>query len=430
MRHYSVAVSLVLLSLFACEPSQPLEPSARPLFRTTETPSSTNAVAVSSSRIDISWRDNSPNETGFELHRSSTGPSGAFSSLASIGANTTSYSDAGLSPSTQYCYKVRAVRRYDSKISYSSFSNTACATTPEPPPPPPPPALPSATWTVPSNSSTVTITWSDNSSNEDGFRVERTLDGGTSWTTVSTTAANVRSLPDGGRSSEQQVCHRVIAFNAGGESPPSNTHCTTPPAAPSDLIATGLDGPSIHLTWTDHSTVDEGFAVERSIDGVAFSSLAALVGSAEYHDGAVTGNTTYWYRVRARKDGGFSDFSNVANATAGSLVPPAPPVSLGTDNLQYGLSNILVYWQAGSYNADGFKVERCPGVVCGDVDFTLIATLGASSNYLLDTQVEPGSTYTYRVRAFNHAGDSAPSPEATGTACFVSIGSDGFYECS
>src|SRR2546422_1286610 len=53
---------------------------------TVKAPSNTSAVAASNSRIDVSWRDNSSNETGFELHRSTTGPSGTFALLASTRA--------------------------------------------------------------------------------------------------------------------------------------------------------------------------------------------------------------------------------------------------------------------------------------------------------------------------------------------------------
>src|SRR2546426_12819083 len=62
------------------------------------------------------------------------------------------------------------------------------------------PNAPSATDAVPWSSSTIEVTWTDNSAIEDGFRVERSLDGGTSWATVSTTAANVTS-----RSEERRV---------------------------------------------------------------------------------------------------------------------------------------------------------------------------------------------------------------------------------
>jgi len=45
-------------------------------------PSNTNAVAMSDSKVNVSWQDNSPNETGFEVHRSTNGPSGAFTLIA------------------------------------------------------------------------------------------------------------------------------------------------------------------------------------------------------------------------------------------------------------------------------------------------------------------------------------------------------------
>src|SRR2546426_9270633 len=47
------------------------------------------------------------------------------------------------------------------------------------------PNAPSATDAVPWSSSTIEVTWTDNSAIEDGFRVERSLDGGTSWATRS-----------------------------------------------------------------------------------------------------------------------------------------------------------------------------------------------------------------------------------------------------
>ncbi len=105
MRQYSLAGSLVLLSLFACDRNQPVEPAVQAASTgaagpTVKAPSSTNAVAVSESRIDVSWRDNSTNETGFEVHRSTSGPSGTFTLLASTGSGVTSYTDAGLNPLT------------------------------------------------------------------------------------------------------------------------------------------------------------------------------------------------------------------------------------------------------------------------------------------------------------------------------------------
>jgi hypothetical protein len=96
-------------------------------------PSNINAVAVSESRVDVSWRDNSTHERGFELYRSANGVRGVFTLVATAAVGATTFPDLGLNPSTQYCYKVRAVFRPSSWTRYSDFSQPACATTAAPP---------------------------------------------------------------------------------------------------------------------------------------------------------------------------------------------------------------------------------------------------------------------------------------------------------
>ena len=327
MRHSFAAVSLVVLALLGCDRIQPLEPAfqaAGAAGPKVTAPSNTNAVAVSASGIDVSWQDNSSNETGFEVHRSAAA-SASFALLASTGTGVTRYIDAGLAPSTRYCYKVRAFRMVDGKTGYSEFSNTACVTTTSPPPPPPPPpppasvpAAPGGQDAKPGNSSSVTVGWIDNSTNEDGFRVERSLDGGSTWITARSTNANATFSTDDGRTSEQQVCYRVIAYNGQGDSPPSNTDCTTPPAAPSDLIvaATGSMGEINNLAWVDNSGVEDGYEVQQfscTWDlSCGFWTIAILGPNATSFSEEVLWGNTYIYRVVARKDGGRSDPSNEA----------------------------------------------------------------------------------------------------------------------
>ncbi|HEY3219086.1 MAG TPA: hypothetical protein VGJ80_00015 [Gemmatimonadales bacterium] len=128
----------ILLSIvaFGCDRVTPLDPVAE--FRassssgsTLAAPSSASAVAASHNQIDISWRDNSTDETGFEIHRSVAGAT--FALLVSTAASVTSHSDGEVSAETQYCYKVRAFRTTGKKTSYSAFAEAACATTPAPP---------------------------------------------------------------------------------------------------------------------------------------------------------------------------------------------------------------------------------------------------------------------------------------------------------
>lgn len=86
-------------------------------------PSDLTASTVSHQRIDVAWADNSSDETGFELQRSTD----AFATFTSInlGANVTSYSNTELAASTTYSYRIRANNAGGS----SDFSNTASATT-------------------------------------------------------------------------------------------------------------------------------------------------------------------------------------------------------------------------------------------------------------------------------------------------------------
>ncbi|NMM50373.1 M43 family zinc metalloprotease [Marinigracilibium pacificum] len=90
---------------------------------TVEAPSSLVASAVSSSKIDLTWNDNSNNEEGFSIEQSVNG--GSYSQIATVGANTTNYSNTNLAAFTQYSYRVRAY----AGSTNSSYSNVASATT-------------------------------------------------------------------------------------------------------------------------------------------------------------------------------------------------------------------------------------------------------------------------------------------------------------
>ena len=70
-------------------------------------PTGLTATAISSSRIDITWRDNSHNETGFRIGRRQNG-SAEWVEVGTTAANVNTFSDAGLEPDTTYRYRVQA----------------------------------------------------------------------------------------------------------------------------------------------------------------------------------------------------------------------------------------------------------------------------------------------------------------------------------
>ena len=106
-----------------------------------------------------------------------------------------------------------------------------------------------------------------------------------------------------------------------------------------------------------------------------------------------------WTKVEALKNG-----------TAPTATVPAAPSALGA---VAAASTITLSWADGSNNEDGFRLERCTGASCAA--FSQIAQLGAGVTGYLDASVAEGTTYTYRVRAFNAAGNSAYSNNGVAT---------------
>ena len=72
---------------------------------------------------------------------------------------------------------------------------------------------------------TVTISWQDNASNEDGFTIERATSAAGPFTGVGTVGANVTSYVDTDLPEAATVCYRMNAFNIAGASPYTGVIC-------------------------------------------------------------------------------------------------------------------------------------------------------------------------------------------------------------
>jgi len=404
----------------SCEHRDPLAPSfAVSKAGALAAPSTLSLTVDSYHQISFAWQDNATNESGYEVWKSTTGSTGAFSLFTTYPwPNSNAGGNDLLEPSTQYCYKVRAysTQGQSGKMgTYSDFSNSACATTPAGPPPPAFVSAPSELNATPISSWGITITWKDNATDEEGFRVERAATTSGPWESfIGLLYPNASNTYDGSRTPDQQACYRVIAFNSLGTSAPSNVDCATPPAAPTNLAATAVDAGTIALAWSDNSRFEDGYQVLRSLDGQEFSTVATLPASSTTYRDAVLENTTYTYRVRAMKDGGFSDLSNIVSAATGFLTPPTPPGLYPPEG--YFLGTIWLSWGDGANNQEGYRIERCWGTVCSDSDFVVIATTGATDRRYQDV-VGAGNVVSYRIRAFNRIGVSAPSNVQFGRAC-------------
>ncbi len=174
-------------------------------------PATLRAVAASGTHVDLSWKDQSNNELGFDLERSTDGAT--YYLADTVGAAQVSYSDLTVQPGHTYFYRVRA---YNPGGSSAYAPATSVAT--------PAVALPKApsslTATALSAGSGVSLAWKDNSTNEAGFQIERQT--GSTWQVLATVAANTKTFTDASAARRTTYTYRVLAFNVAGGSPYSN----------------------------------------------------------------------------------------------------------------------------------------------------------------------------------------------------------------
>jgi subtilisin family serine protease len=187
-------------------------------------PTNLTANAVSSSQINLTWADNSDNETVFKIERcQGSPPCGTYTQIDTVGANVKAYSSTGLQPSMTYSYRVRA---YNSGGD-SAYSNEASATTQAAPQVPNAPTALTATAVAKNR---ITLAWTDNSLNETGFKIERCQGAGcTNFAQIATVGANVQTYQNAGLKANTTYQYRVRAYNAAGNSAYSNTAPVTTP---------------------------------------------------------------------------------------------------------------------------------------------------------------------------------------------------------
>ena len=282
-------------------------------------PANLSAVATSATEIDLTWLDQSGDEDGFEIQRRIG--SGLWSLLASLGPDVESYVDPGLTAGTPYTYRVRAFNVHG----FSAFSNEASATPQEAATAPDPPSSLQAT-TV--SSSRINLTWADNSNDESGFKIERRDGASGSWFLVKTVSANVTFWQSWGLDDDTTYSYRVQSYNTAGISAFSNVASATTesnaPNAPSNLLAWVITSTRIGLSWTDRSSNENGFEIERRTEPGGSWAVTGYTGRDDTtFEDFVNANTEYSFRVRAHNSEGYSGYSNVAAVT--SCAAPREP---------------------------------------------------------------------------------------------------------
>ncbi len=184
-----------------------------------------------------------------------------------------------------------------------------------------PPRAPTNVSVVPTNSTTVRVTWRDRSDNEDGFQVWNRLDGA-DWSVAARTRADVEQAQVSGLRPGGRYQFVVRAFNADGHAdsdpvavtmPRPDPDPETPPRAPTDVSVVPTNSTTVRVTWRDRSDNEDGFQVWNRLEGAGWSVAARTPANVE--QAQVSGlrpGGTYRFVVRAFHSDGHADSDPVA----------------------------------------------------------------------------------------------------------------------
>jgi len=185
------------------------------------------------------------------------------------------------------------------------------------------PTAPSNLNATAQSSNTIRLTWTDNSNNESGFKIERGSSASGPFTEIASVGANITSYDNTGLNPSTTYYYRGLAYNANGNSAytdvvSATTLSITAPNAPSAFTATALSSSTIRLTWTDNANNETGFEIERYISPV-WGNIATLGANINTYDHTgLTASTSYSYRLRAYNAAGSSSWV-YASATTQSV---------------------------------------------------------------------------------------------------------------
>ncbi|MBN1669720.1 MAG: tyrosine-protein phosphatase [Kiritimatiellae bacterium] len=360
-------------------------------------PSGLTANAVSASRIELSWSDNSGNETGFKIDRRRSGFD-TWERIAAPSADATSCSDTGLPAATKFYYKVKAYNA----VGHSAESAPAWATT------------------QPEGEAAIGVrvgTSADDAEENVGSGV------------VNLTSSDLEMIRDGTVDQVVGIRFRNVAIPRGATILGAYVQFTTDDEPTSDAATLRIRGHAADsagaftsetgditararteasVDWTPPawSTAGEAGPAQRTPDLGAV--IQEIVDRAGWSGGnalalVVTGSglrraASYDYAPE------LAPLLHVAYTTGTALQPPAAPDSVLATALS--ASAIRVTWADNSANETGFRLDRRQS---GTDAWVRIASPAANATNHTDSGLLADTHYYYKLKAYNSAGESAYS---------------------
>ena len=239
----------------------------------------------------------------------------------------------------------------------------------------------------------VMLRWNDNSSIETGFRIDRSVNGSLFENVIETGANSVEAQVAWPMYIGDTVSYRICATHDSTNSVyagPISATVEFPP--PENLVILSLTDSEVSLSWIDRSAYENGFIVEHSADDSVFAPIGQVsrngVSAKISHRFEIS--KTHSFRMKAVGAMNASAASNVSSR----LLLFFPPSNLSVNGVSE--DTLVIHWHDLTTFEKGFVVERKTGIGAWEERANVLN--GVTS--WVDAEVDPESTYSYRVGAY------------------------------
>ena len=274
---------------------------------------------------------------------------------------------------------------------------------------------PTALGLVATSQTLVTITFTDNATNEASYTVERSSSATGPWTAVATiagtTGTGTRTATDSTAVANTTYFYRVYGVLGAVQSTVAGPVSVTTPSQPVTTIVapTGLglvanSSTSVAISFTDNAANEASYTIERSSSATGpWTTVGTIAGTTSTGlesatDNTAVASTTYFYRV-------YGINGAVQSAIAGPLTVTTPSQPVITIAAPTGLglvanssTSVTIAFTDNATNEATYTVERSSSAAGPWTTVSTVAgTTGTGVRTVIDTTAVANTTYFYRV---------------------------------